>query len=805
MEQKNKGNNKVIIASAGTGKTYRLSLEFISLLLKYRENKDVDFSQIVVITFTQKATSEIRENIFYFLQELAEGGDKSPSIIDSLEEDTKYKWEMEDQEYIKTILLPQILHREDLLQVLTIDSFITKIFESMIAPYLQITEFTMDNNSNQEIMPDLLDFILSDQNFKQFVPLLKRLSIRTVENTQSFINSLINHRWILDYYDTEKPGGRFVNLMNKTTEKLKEDEDILWELFKGDYLGIVKEYNSLIYEPQAEAWSKFVLKPYRDIIDIPESQKVDLNYVFSSLLSQPETVVNNISLFLTETHRFIRNNKYEKEITEFEKDLTDLNHVLALYYIVAEIIPDQKEIMKAWQTLCDHYDKLKFKLGKFTADDITYYTFKHLHDENLSLIYEEKVTNLFYEKLLTRFRFLLIDEFQDASFNQFGILMPIINELITSYSDSYVSGVIITGDPKQSINDWWGGERGIMNILLEKFDVEAESLYQWFRSSQPVINIINQVFTSQNFKNSLIFKDLGEEELYTIKWNYSPVTAKNWDANKGEYNEACEVGGELFYWEYNSAKAHPSDINDNKDDTTSYDVFANQLQKLNEKGRIKWGETAILVQTENQAHEIAIAFNQRGIPNNIESSSNNKILAEEFQIKDSLSILTVHNSKGLGFKNVFLYFHISNHSSPNQGNEFKLAYSNDKDDFPSLLDFVFFSSSVDEDVLKQTNRRGLMRDFKEEEIVKAIDIFYLALTRAENKLGLFFNYQSKSKSFGEYMADLKDESKIVSHLIIAYKRFFENGDDDENTEALLSLNYFREASPEQLKSKQSEI
>ena len=92
-----------------------------------------------------------------------------------------------------------------------------------------------------------------------------------------------------------------------------------------------------------------------------------------------------------------------------------------------------------------------------------------------------------------------------------------------------------------------------------------------------------------------------------------------------------------------------------------------------------------------------------------------------------------------------------------------------------------------------------MRDFKEEEIVKAIDIFYLALTRAENNLGLFFNYRSKNKSFGEYMTDLKDESKIISHLIIAYKRFFENGDDDENPQVLFSLNYIRELSPEQLK------
>ncbi len=54
---------KVIRASAGTGKTYRLSLEYISLLLRCR-SEGIHFSEILVITFTKKATAEIRDRIF---------------------------------------------------------------------------------------------------------------------------------------------------------------------------------------------------------------------------------------------------------------------------------------------------------------------------------------------------------------------------------------------------------------------------------------------------------------------------------------------------------------------------------------------------------------------------------------------------------------------------------------------------------------------------------------------------------------------------------------------------------------------
>jgi len=57
---------KVIKASAGTGKTYRLSLEYIGLLLKFH-SLGIQFSEILVITFTKKATAEIRERIFEHL------------------------------------------------------------------------------------------------------------------------------------------------------------------------------------------------------------------------------------------------------------------------------------------------------------------------------------------------------------------------------------------------------------------------------------------------------------------------------------------------------------------------------------------------------------------------------------------------------------------------------------------------------------------------------------------------------------------------------------------------------------------
>ena len=59
-------NRTVLKASAGTGKTYRLSLEFIANLIK-----GIDYRNIVVMTFTKKATAEIKERIYDFLYQIA--------------------------------------------------------------------------------------------------------------------------------------------------------------------------------------------------------------------------------------------------------------------------------------------------------------------------------------------------------------------------------------------------------------------------------------------------------------------------------------------------------------------------------------------------------------------------------------------------------------------------------------------------------------------------------------------------------------------------------------------------------------
>ena len=80
MKMKMTENNRVVLkASAGTGKTYRLSLEFIGNLIR-----NVDYKDIAVMTFTKKATAEIKERIYDFLYQIAFNEGKGAELIENL-------------------------------------------------------------------------------------------------------------------------------------------------------------------------------------------------------------------------------------------------------------------------------------------------------------------------------------------------------------------------------------------------------------------------------------------------------------------------------------------------------------------------------------------------------------------------------------------------------------------------------------------------------------------------------------------------------------------------------------------------
>jgi ATP-dependent helicase/nuclease subunit A len=101
-----------------------------------------------------------------------------------------------------------------------------------------------------------------------------------------------------------------------------------------------------------------------------------------------------------------------------------------------------------------------------------------------------RLTDLYY-RLDASIRHLLLDEFQDTSLTQFRLLEPIIDELAASNDGS----VFCVGDPKQSLYAWRGGRAELLLRLRDRWSqFQDQSLDVNRRSSPVVIQAVNDVF-----------------------------------------------------------------------------------------------------------------------------------------------------------------------------------------------------------------------------------------------------------------------------------------------------------------------
>ena len=94
-------------------------------------------------------------------------------------------------------------------------------------------------------------------------------------------------------------------------------------------------------------------------------------------------------------------------------------------------------------------------------------------------------------------RDLAFDEFQDTSTNQFMVLDPLIEEVLSGEGGDVDRGFLVLADPKQSIYGWRGGTPGLIDdvesMYSDRLDEEPPLIQSW-RSSSIVLDVVNKVF-----------------------------------------------------------------------------------------------------------------------------------------------------------------------------------------------------------------------------------------------------------------------------------------------------------------------
>ncbi|WQZ14005.1 RecB-like helicase [Helicobacter pylori] len=431
-------------ASAGSGKTFALSVRFLALLFK-----GANPSEILTLTFTKKATAEMKERILDYLkilqkENLENEKEKSQNILKELEE--KYHLDPDLVRNSTQKIYQRFLNAE--IRISTIDAF----FQSILRKFCWFVGLSTNFEVNEDTkvhQQQLNEGFLSALNNEQ----LEELSV--------FIAQCLSY----DNYTSDSILERLRFLKNKLYLFDPNKKEPAF-----DEEGFLEKIRSLNHQIQnIETASN-------------EAKKAIKCDSFRGFLNSSLT-------WLKKKSEYLHFKKLKNEIPTLESECEEIENDLKRYYEARETA-----IFKKFPKFIQLYDKATSKIQTLDFDAIK--------DKVHALLngYEEMPAEFFYFRLDSQIAHILIDEFQDTSLNDYKILAPFIDEIKAGIGQAkWHRSVFFVGDVKQSIYAF----RGSFSSLFESVakDFYHDNLQFNHRSSPLIINYVNTIF-KKAYQNS---------------------------------------------------------------------------------------------------------------------------------------------------------------------------------------------------------------------------------------------------------------------------------------------------------------
>ena len=549
-----KKNNIILKASAGTGKTYRLSLEFIANLIR-----GVNYKNIVVMTFTKKATAEIKERIYDFLHQIAFDEGNGAELEKNLKE--IYKFDDLNKKELQNIYFEMIRNKEDI-RISTIDGFTNKIFKNAIAPYFNIYNYeTLDEETDEFYSKILIKIIENKDNFEDFKFIFdEKKEKKNIKRYMEIIKEVLDMRpkFVLTkgfkMSEVKKVSYKFIDELDGIFEKIEE---------------VANKKNKNVTDVLTKAFHNI----YEKYSNLSKDENKNENQKIKEKL---ELIVPEIDLFFekklwngTQT----KGKKNEDDREELETKSEELKEKLSEYVFIEKVLPLDKKLKNIAQTIFDIAKKIKISSKRLTHNDILVYTYEFIFNKDLKFVENDRVTEEFLELIGGKIDTIMIDEFQDTSILQWKILKLLMN---TS------ENIICVGDEKQSIYNWRGGEKELFEKLETMIEGNVQNLDKSYRSYKAIIENVNKIFNG-----------------YDTKWNY---------VDSGYRDDEEYQKGYFGYF-----------IRNTKEETAK---IYTKIVEMIENGQVKnLGKSAIICRTNPHLKEIAELLNEAKIPYTLESKT----------------------------------------------------------------------------------------------------------------------------------------------------------------------------------------
>ncbi len=512
-------------ASAGSGKTFTLAVEYIKLLITHPRN----YRNILAVTFTNKATAEMKERILGQLYGISIGDKDSEPYLQNICAGLNMR---EDEVRVSAgKALQYIIHDYSRFRVETIDSF----FQSVVRNLARELELNSNLNlelNNTEVLSDAVDSMIEKLNRNS--PVLTWLLDYIEERIQN------DRRWNVS--GEIKSFGR--NIFDETY--IEKGKNLREKLHSNDH---IKNYRKGLRELEKAAleemkyFSELFNKKLSDAGLTPLDLKNGARGIGSYFKKIEDGNLNDN----------IRNTTVEKCLASEDEwcTKTSSNKAVILSLASSDLMPllhkceDARKknniIVNSCQLSLRHLNNLRLLVN--IDEEI-----RQLNEENnrfllsdtnalLHNLVQDGDSPFVFEKIGSSIRNIMIDEFQDTSQMQWSNFKLLLLEGLSQGQNS-----LIVGDVKQSIYRWRSGDWKILNELNDKIDVfpvEVKTLNINRRSEANIISFNNRIFTAAcNYLCDIYYNEQGKE-CEELKKAYSDVCQASPKKEEKGYVKVC--------------------------------------------------------------------------------------------------------------------------------------------------------------------------------------------------------------------------------------------------------------------------
>lgn len=515
-------------ASAGSGKTHLLTGFYLRLLfhneltpLVKEEGRNLMFGEILAVTFTNKATAEMKERIIAELDILHRTPEKSDFLSDLIQPNTNCKPLTIGQIQSRALsILTAMLNDYSELHVSTIDSFFQQVLRSFAHEMNMQGSYEIELDANSVLDHAVSQFLLNldekndPQAFEWMVEFSKnRLSEGSGWNVHDELLTLAK---VLTSEEYKKYSQRIADFTGNKTELLEWVKHLkkIQRNYKDEMKRIGEEGMRLLqangllptdFKSGKSSGMGCFEKWTKSIFDAPTRTLLDKSESADNWFTDKSPLRNNL-------------NEADKQrlLSLLQEGIGQLTGDAFCIYLSAKSITAnvyQLGLLSRLEKEANAYcEEQGIQLLSNTTEMLN------------ELVKNEGDSPFIYEKTGTRIRSFMIDEFQDTSGMQWANFKPLLSNSLGEGNQD-----LIVGDVKQSIYRWRGSDWELLNSHINSFKREQHyvdpktnnHLDDNWRSAEKIITFNNDFFKFAAQRMASL--DTGNEAMQKVEKIYSDV------------------------------------------------------------------------------------------------------------------------------------------------------------------------------------------------------------------------------------------------------------------------------------------